>query len=603
MFYWYKELYKTIMTIREWEERVNAITFAFQPIIDLRAKRIFGFEALLRNYEDAGFSKIFDIFDLAFKNKVLYGLDLLLREKLLSLFVQLPDYQKRRILYNIDNRILEMPDFESGNTNRLLRKYNLVNSSFIFEISERLPFQSYESLSKIIYNYRNQGFKIAIDDFGVGYSSLQLIYSTEPDILKLDRFFIYNINHDLRKKLFVEEIVKITHLIGGIVIAEGVETYDELLTCLDIGIDLAQGFYICEPFFIEEYDKKISKVKELLYDLELNFYAYITKKEKDISVKQLDIKFVPPISISMSFEEILEHFNQYSEYYIFPVVNEYNEPLGIIKEKDYKKYFLDKYTRDLLKYKDFSDVLKKHITKAFILESDTEIQNFFDLISHNEFFDEKVLTEIIVTEQGKYKGIIFSDSILKYVFQQKLLFAKESNPLTNLPGNKAIRKYIKDHQKFIGTFAIIYLDIDHFKPFNDLYGFEQGDKLIFYLGNLLKSYLQDKEHYFIGHVGGDDFILFIKNRSLFHILKIICSIKKEFCHYLNSILNDKDISNGYFIAKNRFGIEQKFELPSLSIGILFLKNGEIPLDKLSYLIADVKNKSKLSEKKIFYKIL
>jgi diguanylate cyclase (GGDEF)-like protein len=587
----------------EWSQIVQSCTFAFQPIIDIRAKRIYGYEALLRNYHNAGFSKIYEIFDYAFKNKMLYSLDLLFREKLIHLFIQLPDYTKRRILYNIDNRILEMPDFESGNTIKLLKKYNLPNSCFIFEISERLPFKSYESLSKIIANYRNQGFKIAIDDFGVGYSSLQLIYSTEPDILKLDRFFIYNINEDLRKKLFVEQVVKIMHLVGGIVIAEGVETFDELITCMEIGIDLVQGFYVCEPFLIQDYDKKITKIKKLLYDLELNFYQYFSQKEKSTTLKQFGIKPIPPIHVNMKFDEIIEHFNRHYEYHLFPIVNEFNEPLGIIKEKDFKKFFLQKYTRDLLKYKDFSEFLHQHINKCLIIESNTDIESFFDLFYHDDWLEQNTLTEIIVVEQGKYQGIIFSESILKYVFQQKLLVAKELNPLTNLPGNKSIQRFIEEHQNFTGTLAIIYFDIDHFKPFNDKFGFENGDKLISFIGNLLKKYHFQKTHYFVGHIGGDDFVLFVKNKNLFHNLKIVRTIQKEFSQFLGQILKKQDLKHNYFIAKNRFGVEQRFFLPQLSSGILFFKNSKIPVEELSVMIANEKNKAKASDSKISYRVI
>lgn len=591
------------METKEWNERINFLTFAFQPIIDLRGNRIYGFEALLRNHQHIGFNHIYDIFDYAFQHKTLYGLDLLLREKLISLFVQIPEYQKRRILYNLDNRILEMPDFESGNTIKILQKYNLPNSSLVFEISERLPFQSYEILSKILLNYRNQGFKIAIDDFGVGYSSLQLIYSIEPDIIKLDRFFIYNINQDLRKKIFVEEIVKITHLIGGIVIAEGVETYDELLTCKNIGIDLVQGYYISKPFFIHEYDSHITRLKELLHDLEINNHFYINNKEHLISVQELKIDYIPPIINNMNFEDIMNHFNKHSDYHLFPVVNEHNEPLGIIKEKDFKKYYLQQYTRELLKYKDFSSFLKQHIVKVHFIESNTEIHNFFDLISNQELIDNNSIHEVIVTEMGRYKGVITSDSILRYVFKQKLIFAQDSNPLTNLPGNKSIKKYLDENIKFAGTFSIIYIDINNFKPYNDVFGFENGDKLIYFLGNILKRLTIDKNHYFVGHIGGDDFVLFVKNKNLTHILRIIIKIQNEFTNYVKVISGANFKNDHHFLAKNRFGVDQSFEYPNLSFGILFLKSGIIPINDLSTIMADLKYYAKYHSKKyIYYKI-
>lgn len=586
------------MILEKLKEKIEKITFAFQPIIDLRSKRIFGFEALIRNYHLNGYQNIFEFFDEAFENKTLYSLDILLREKAIHLFIQIPEYQKRRIFYNIDNRILEMPDFESGNTIRILKKFQLPNSCFIFEISERIPFQSYESLSDVILNYKKQGFKIAIDDFGVGYSSLQLIYSSEPDVIKLDRFFISEIDSDLRKKLFVDNIVKIAHLIGGIVVAEGVETYEELLTCIELGIDLAQGYYICEPFFVDEYSQKISKLKELFYALEFN-QLYFNKKNETIS-ENLKIQSVPPLEITMHIEEILEHLKKHSEFSVFPVINEYREPIGIIKEKNLKVYLLHQYTRELWKYKNFSEFLEKNLEKAFIFESNTEISHLIEILSQNENIGIKSIKEIVITEKGRYKGIIFSEEILKFIFEQKLITVRDQNPLTNLPGNQAISNFLRKNHNLLGTFSIIYLDIKDFKPFNDTFGFEEGDKLIFYIGNYLKKFTFYKDTYFVGHIGGDDFIVFIKNKSFFHTLRFVLQMQKQFENFVKNLL-PKNKENCYY-AKNRYGIEQKFNFPILSAGILYFQNGEIPLQKISPLLAEVKKNSKNNHKNIYYTV-
>ncbi len=582
------------------DEVVDNLTFAFQPIIDLRSKRIYGFESLLRNYNALGYKRIFDLFDEAYKNQNLYNFDLLLREKLLTLFIQIPEFQKRRLFYNIDNRILEMPNFESGNTIRLLKKYNLTNSYFIFEISERLPFHSYDTFSKIIFNYKKQGFKIAIDDFGVGYSSLQLIYASDFDILKLDKFFITNLNNDLRKKLFVEQVVRMTHLLGALIVAEGIETYEELNTCLELDIDLAQGYYICEPFFIDEYSKKISKIREILYSLE--FSQSYSQIKKDTIIENLSIEYVPPVKMSYNVEQMLEHLKNNPDFVAFPIINQFEEPVGILNESKIRSKLLHLYSRELWKYKDFSEFLENHLEKTVILESNVDINNFLEILSKNENIGIKSLQVIIVTEHGKYKGVIFPEEILKYLFKQKIITAKDQNPLTNLPGNQSISNFLRKIYNQFGSVSLIYFDITNFKPFNDTFGFEEGDKIILFLGNYLKTFTV-QNFYFVGHIGGDDFLVVIKNKNLFHVLKFVLNVQKNFNNYVKKLFSEDNKQTFYYYAKNRYGIEQRFEMPKLSSAILYFRNGEIPLDKISILLAEIKYNSKNHKKYISYKII
>ncbi|MCS7204429.1 MAG: GGDEF domain-containing protein [Leptospiraceae bacterium] len=579
----------------DWNKAVEKINFAFQPIVDLRAKRIFGFEALLRNYQEAGFQSIFQFFDVAFQEKVLYGIDLLLREKLLSLFVQFPDYRKRRLFYNIDNRILEMPNFESGNTVKLLKKYNLPNSTLIFEISERFPFHSYENLSKIIYNYKNQEFKIAIDDFGIGYSSLKLIYSAEPEILKLDRFFVSNIHKDLRKKLFVEQIVHLAHLIGGRVIAEGVETKEELITCMKIGIDLAQGHYIAPPFFIEEYNEILPTIEALFHEINVLYDPFITDNE--FLIKEIHIEAIPPIKNTSRKDEVLEHLQNYSKYSLFPVVNEHDEPEGILYEKELKRHFLstDNFSHH---------TLKELMKKTYVLDSKIDLFQFLETLSLDEDLQDQNFFEIIITENGVYKGVITAENLLKYVFRKQLLVAKETNPLTQLPGSSAIKRFINTHKNFIDVMSIAYIDIQNFKNFNEAFGFDESDKLISYLGTLLKNTFRDKHVYFLGHIESDDFIVFTKYKSFFHILKSLRKIQKEFDKHIKNSLPKEIIHNGFFTYTNRFGFLQKSELPKLSVGVLYFQNQkELPVDELFLMINDLKYQSKdQTQRSIFYKV-
>ena len=99
----------------------------------------------------------------------------------------------------------------------------------------------------MIQKYKESGYSIAIDDFGIGVSGLKLLYFSEAHVIKLDRFFITNIDQDSKKKLFCSSIIEMAHIMGMQVIAEGIETAKEFYTCKDIGADFIQGYLVQYP--------------------------------------------------------------------------------------------------------------------------------------------------------------------------------------------------------------------------------------------------------------------------------------------------------------------------------------------------------------------
>ncbi len=235
------------MTIKEWEEASKLLDFAFQPIIHVNNQEIYGVEALLRNHEKAGFKSIQEVFDKAYDDNILYTLDLFLRKKALLRFSEINFFKDIKFFYNLDNRVLEMPNFSMGNTEKIIEKFGMNKSSFIFEISEKHNFKNISSINNLLTVYKERGYNIAIDDFGSGYSNLQKLFHIEVDILKIDRFFINEIDKSSKKKVFLASIVNLVHSLGGKVVAEGVETLEEYFICRKIGCDLVQGFFVEKP--------------------------------------------------------------------------------------------------------------------------------------------------------------------------------------------------------------------------------------------------------------------------------------------------------------------------------------------------------------------
>ena len=214
---------------KKWIQNLKVLDVAFQPILNIQTGKIFAVEALLRNYQEAGFSSIFDLFDEVYKDNLLYSFDLKLRKKALKKFITIYGYENIKLFYNLDNRLLEMPNFTQGNTNKLLNRYGVDKNSICFEISERHEISNTSSMEEILTHYKDENFCIAIDDFGVGYSGYKLLYECKPDIIKVDRFFLADIQKDIKKKIMTRSITSLAIQLGIKVVAEGVETKEELL--------------------------------------------------------------------------------------------------------------------------------------------------------------------------------------------------------------------------------------------------------------------------------------------------------------------------------------------------------------------------------------
>ncbi|HEC90127.1 MAG TPA: EAL domain-containing protein, partial [Alphaproteobacteria bacterium] len=223
------------------------IDFAFQPIVNINTGACYGVEALLRGYENLGFDKIPDVFDYAHHNGMLYQTEITLKEISIAKFAGLEMGQFVRLFFNIDNRVLDSADYRPGHTSRILEEHGLSLRSICLEISERHEVSSGGNAFKVLERYRKRPYKLALDDFGTGYAGLKVLYDYHPDFIKIDRYFINNIHIDEKKKLFMSNIVSLAHVLGITVVAEGVETEHEFLTCKEIGCDLLQGCFVQRP--------------------------------------------------------------------------------------------------------------------------------------------------------------------------------------------------------------------------------------------------------------------------------------------------------------------------------------------------------------------
>ncbi|MDX1960498.1 MAG: EAL domain-containing protein [Leptospiraceae bacterium] len=218
-------------------------SMAFQPIVDSNSKTLFSTEALVRgiNGESAQFilSKVND------ENR--YQFDQACRVKAIELASKL----KLQSFLNINflPNAVYRPETCIAATLEASEKFSFPIDRLIFEITEGEKITDHDHVISIFKEYKKQGMKTAIDDFGAGYSGLNLLAKFQPDYIKLDMEIIRDIHKDKIRRAIVKSIISVCEEIGIIVKAEGIETIEEYNCLRELGIYLFQGYYFARPSF------------------------------------------------------------------------------------------------------------------------------------------------------------------------------------------------------------------------------------------------------------------------------------------------------------------------------------------------------------------
>jgi diguanylate cyclase (GGDEF)-like protein len=168
--------------------------------------------------------------------------------------------------------------------------------------------------------------------------------------------------------------------------------------------------------------------------------------------------------------------------------------------------------------------------------------------------------------------------------------AKGANPLTGRPGNISLESDIENRLARKQSFSIVYGDLDNFKAFNDIYGFQKGDQVIKLLAKIIQHVVarHGEAEDLIGHVGGDDFIIITGNQKA---ERICLGIVRCFQRLIRSSYTPEDRKRGWIKARGRDGKQGKFPLVSVSLGILHC-TGQTNLQAISERAAEVKTYAK-----------
>lgn len=526
----------------------------FQPVMDFSSGTFLGFEGLIRGPADNPLHSPINLFGAARQQGLSLEIEMLCRQIVLESFAaqNLPG----KLFLNVSPETLTHPSFKNGQTLTYLENLDIDPKRVIIEITENQPAFDFEGMRNALLHYRSMGFQIAIDDLGEGFSSLRLWSELRPEFVKVDMHFVQGVNADPLKQQFLRSIQSIALSSGTQVIAEGIETAAEFRTIRDIGIAYGQGYFIVRPNHIPPLNPS-AEVGCLINTNHPAEQPY--SNARSVTVETI-LRYVESAQPETEIDKIFANFSENKNVRAIPVVKN-GRPVGLINRYEFVDSLAQPSRRELLGKKPCADMMN---TAPLLVEKSTPIHELSGFLSESEI--RHFTDGFIITEQGRYIGIGTGQDLLREITKAQIETARYANPLTLLPGNVPINEHIEYLLQSGKSFSVCYGDLDNFKPFNDVCGYRKGDELIQFTARLLGN-VCDPVHDFIGHIGGDDFILVLQSPDW-----------EQRCHralsafaHTSSALFDKDHrSIGGYLSGDRQGRIVHHPLPTLSIGAIWV---------------------------------
>jgi EAL domain-containing protein (putative c-di-GMP-specific phosphodiesterase class I)/GGDEF domain-containing protein len=559
------------------EPRIRSL---FQPIVDLMNGEAIGYEVLSRGAGPVQAPHA--LFSRARVEGVCWELEracwtaAVRRISLLSL-----EERRAPFFLNVGPDVLSDPRFLDGSTLELLARHGVSPRQIVLEITETSAFADSEQLRRITRQCMGLGFGIALDDFGAGHSGLVTLVHSAPHFIKLDKALVRDIHRHGYRQHLVKSLVAFASSVDTHLIAEGVETWDDLEVLLRLGVRYAQGFLMARP----ESDPPRPSEEFELRRRETLRALHVQKDEDDETVGSIVIRRLC-VDVGMT-TEALDRLFRNTPGLDHVVIVEGEKPRALVTRQHFHAKTAGPFGYPLLQKK------PAELTSSALpltVEDSLPITALAKVAMERP--PETLYDPVVVTDaQGRFLGTVTMKQLLSRATELEVREATGANPLTQLPGNRMIERWIR--QALQGSaYTVIYGDLDHFKEYNDRYGFLQGDKLIRLTARILSEglhLLPPGSH--LGHVGGDDFVFVCPAEVEQAALEALC---RRFDEEKRALFDPADLERGGFETTDRQGTRVQVAPVTLSLAVLDSRKpgGGLHPASLSSVAASLKKKVK-----------
>ncbi|HTI17132.1 MAG TPA: phosphodiesterase [Trinickia sp.] len=480
----------------------------FQPIVEFDGCTILGYEGLIRGPAGTPLESPEALFARASQEGLSIELELAAAATCAAAFAELGCEGK--LFLNFSAEAIASLGRTREHAADWLGQQGMPIERIVLELTEQCAIDNVAGFEPIVAALRETGAQFALDDYGTANASMNLWVRLQPDVVKIDRFFIDDIAKHPLKFEAVRAMQRFAQAAGARLVAEGIENEADLIVVRDMGIACGQGYFIARPQ--AQAPGSISKAAmEALGAGHIAVFPGATRSQMPgaSSGAVAALKMVvpaPALPRTATNNDVLDLFNRLPTLHALAVV-ENDEPVALINRRSFMDRYALPYHRELfgkrpcMLFANGSPVL---------IEKSMTIEQMAKLLASD---DQRYLADgFVITDQRKYLGLGTGESLVRAVTEVRIEAARYANPLTFLPGNIPISSHIARLVDHHAKFHACYVDLNHFKPFNDRYGYWQGDEVLKFAAAVLAD-VCDPTRDFLGHVGGDDFLILFQSED------------------------------------------------------------------------------------------
>jgi EAL domain-containing protein (putative c-di-GMP-specific phosphodiesterase class I)/GGDEF domain-containing protein len=541
----------------------KSLSAVFQPIVNMRDGAIFAHEALIRGPKGMPLHTPDALLAAARREGLLLNFEAACVSASLRQWTALR--QPGRLFINMSaSALLQMiRDRTAEAILQSVRGLGLQPRMLVVEITEHEHVADIQALSEAVQQVHAAGVMLALDDFGDGRSSLRLWSELQPDIVKIDKYFTADLSRHAKKLQTLRALMQIAEVFGSTLVAEGIETAEDLRVVRDLGITLGQGYFMGRPF-AQPRVAIDAEALSVLHDQRVSVMPTMRTASVSGRLREVQTISAPTVTSGTTHDELAHVFELHPRLHAVAIVDD-SAPVGLIDRRQFMERYAKRYFKELYGAKPcitFANLQPRQIER----EHDTE-----ELVGILTSQDQRYLTEgFIVTENGRYVGLGTGDQLVRTVTESRIEAARHANPLTFLPGNIPITEHIERLLASGGEFVACYGDLNNFKPFNDHYGYWRGDEMIRLMARCAVESC-DAQRDFVGHVGGDDFIMLFQSADWEERCE---TLVESFNRGAELLYDDEGREAGGIEAEDRHGVRRFFPFTSLSIGAVRVRQGQ-----------------------------
>lgn len=562
----------------------DALYPVFQPIVSLQDASIHAHEALIRGPLGSALHTPDALLHAAAQEKLGYEFETA------CVRVALENWGKQniqgRLFINISAGVLTRMLNTRGREVllKMIGGMKVTSRMVVLEITEHERIVNMDLFSELVSEVRSTGIAIALDDFGDGHSSLRLWSQIKPEVVKIDKYFTRNISAHGDKVKTIQALQQIATLFGSELVAEGIETQEDLRVLRDMGITYGQGYFLGYPDR-KPLDKLGEDSLHVLQERQIAVFPELTRATQGGQLRPFSVIRAPTVTERTSNDELAAIFYANPNLHAVAMMDG-ERPVAIINRVQFMNEYTKLYYREVSGRKSCAPHANR---EPRLVERDYSVDHLVGILTSQ---DQRYLTDgFIATENGRYAGLGTGDQLVRSVTETRIEAARHANPLTFLPGNIPISQHIERLLKKQARFVACYADLNHFKPFNDHYGYWRGDEMIRLVAQTAMEQC-DPQRDFLGHVGGDDFILLFQSTDWHQRCE---RLVRDFAKRALTLYDEAARQAGGIQGEDRYGVERFFPCTTLSIGaITILENQYSAAEDVANLAAQAKHSAKLA---------